>query len=214
MNKTMCPGQDTRFWQPGDIFNSRCGNCGNVLEFFKDDASQRCKKCGTKVQNPKLNMGCAQWCEHAKECLGYDPKDRDNAEAMSESLGFDMSIADRILAEIKLKFGEASDFYREASGFREKAEMMIDIQGGKPRIIIPAAMLCNSRDHEGAMKSRIDSGDGVTGVARIILKDAGLDAVSIDEVTDIIRALHDNTVLDSNEYRVVTSAVGKAPVHK
>ena len=73
MNKTMCPGQDTRYWRPDDIFNVACSTCGKEVEFFKDDAQRRCGKCGTVIQNPRLSTGCAEWCEHAKECLGYDP---------------------------------------------------------------------------------------------------------------------------------------------
>ncbi len=73
MNKTMCPGQDTRYWRPGDIFNVACASCGNDVEFFKDDAKRRCSRCGALVQNPRLSAGCARWCGHAKECLGYDP---------------------------------------------------------------------------------------------------------------------------------------------
>jgi len=211
MNKTMCPGQDTRFWQPGDIFNSRCGNCGSIIEFFKDDASQRCKKCGTKVQNPKLNMGCAQWCEHARDCLGYDPKDQENAAAMSESVGFDVSIADRILGEIRLKFGENSELFNAASKYKEKAELLIDVQGGKPRIIIPAAMLNSAEEHGPGFKNRNDASSSgkaeYRGLTKGILKEAGLDNASIDEVIEIIDSIHNNSAMDSNEYRIVTSVV-------
>ncbi|MHC4599829.1 MAG: HD domain-containing protein, partial [Planctomycetota bacterium] len=69
----LCPGQDTRFWRPEDIFELDCGACGHAIEFFKDDVYRRCSACGRRVENPKFNLGCAQWCEHAKDCLGYDP---------------------------------------------------------------------------------------------------------------------------------------------
>ncbi len=72
--RTQCPGQDTRFWKPDDIFELACTECGSRVEFFRDDASRRCPGCGRRIQNPKLTMGCAQWCSHAKECLGYDPR--------------------------------------------------------------------------------------------------------------------------------------------
>jgi len=74
MAKTMCPGQDTTFWKPGDIFEIPCVKCGFLVEFFKDDARRRCPNCGHTIQNPRLNQGCANWCEHAGECLGFDPK--------------------------------------------------------------------------------------------------------------------------------------------
>ena len=73
MAKTICPGQDTAFWKPGDVFEIPCVKCGCMVEFFKDDARRRCPSCGHNMQNPRLNQGCASWCEHAEECLGYGP---------------------------------------------------------------------------------------------------------------------------------------------
>ena len=73
MSKVICPGQDTRFWKPGDIFDVRCPNCDAAIEFMKDEASRRCSKCGQKVLNPKLNEGCAKWCKFADKCLGIIP---------------------------------------------------------------------------------------------------------------------------------------------
>jgi hypothetical protein len=72
---TICPGQDTRNWRPGDIFDVTCDACGTPVEFFKDDVTRRCTSCRTVIRNPKITLGCAQWCEHVAQCLGYDPKD-------------------------------------------------------------------------------------------------------------------------------------------
>ena len=70
-----CPVQDTQHWKPDDIFETQCPNCGSKIEFFKDDASRRCKGCGEKVSNPKLDFGCAQHCEFAEQCLsGVSPE--------------------------------------------------------------------------------------------------------------------------------------------
>jgi len=33
-----CPGQDMRFWKPGDIFDTQCPKCGRRIEFFKDES--------------------------------------------------------------------------------------------------------------------------------------------------------------------------------
>jgi len=30
-----CPGQDMRFWKPGDIFDTQCPKCGRRIEFLK-----------------------------------------------------------------------------------------------------------------------------------------------------------------------------------
>ena len=92
MSKQICPGQDTRYWRPGDIFEVTCGGCGVTLEFFKDEATRKCPQCGTRIKNPHLALGCAQWCEHAQECLGFDlkamPGDQSilEAEERSESM--------------------------------------------------------------------------------------------------------------------------------
>jgi len=65
-----CPGQDQRFWKPEDIFELKCPNCGKSVEFFKDEPKLKCRKCGRMVVNPKIDLGCAQWCQYAKQCLG------------------------------------------------------------------------------------------------------------------------------------------------
>jgi len=51
-----CPGQDTRYWKPGDIFDADCPHCGSKVEFFKDEATRRCRNCGKTVVNPKMDF--------------------------------------------------------------------------------------------------------------------------------------------------------------
>ena len=65
-----CPGQDTRYWDQEAIFDARCPNCGAEMEFFKDDASRPCPRCGSKVPNPRMDFGCAAYCPYAEQCLG------------------------------------------------------------------------------------------------------------------------------------------------
>lgn len=65
-----CPGQDQRFWKSGDIFEVKCPTCGGAVEFFKDEPKLKCSKCGQMVINPKIDLGCAEWCRYAKQCLG------------------------------------------------------------------------------------------------------------------------------------------------
>ncbi|MFC1610328.1 hypothetical protein ACFL6C_05170 [Myxococcota bacterium] len=59
-----CPGQDTRFWRPEDIFDVACPCCGAEVEFFKDDIERICA-CGCHLTNPKLDPGCARHCNCA-----------------------------------------------------------------------------------------------------------------------------------------------------
>ena len=69
MEQMKCPGQDTRFWKPDDIFVAECPKCGAEIEFFKDDARRRCAWCGHMFYNPKIELGCAEWCQYAEKCV-------------------------------------------------------------------------------------------------------------------------------------------------
>jgi ribosomal protein S27E len=69
-----CPGQDQRYWKPDDIFEVKCPECGGAVEFFKDEPQLKCRNCGRIVVNPKIDVGCAQWCQYAKLCLGRASK--------------------------------------------------------------------------------------------------------------------------------------------
>ena len=91
----MCPGQDTRYWKPDDIFEVLCQACDTPIEFFKTDTFRRCPKCGKRIQNPKVSIGCAQWCAYAKECLGFDPKEIQLADSN------ELSLLDRLVEAVK-----------------------------------------------------------------------------------------------------------------
>jgi len=68
-----CPGQDQRYWKPGDIFDALCPHCNTEMEFWKDEPMLNCPNCKKTIRNPKLDTGCAQWCQYAEECLGKLP---------------------------------------------------------------------------------------------------------------------------------------------
>ena len=65
-----CPGQSTMFWCPEDVHEKPCPHCGYLIEFFKIDLKRKCPQCHREVLNPKANFSCAEWCDHAEECLG------------------------------------------------------------------------------------------------------------------------------------------------
>ena len=69
-----CPGQDMRFWRPGDIFETQCPKCDRRVEFFKDEVKRKCR-CGHEIVNPKMDFGCAQWCQNAEQCVGRVPEE-------------------------------------------------------------------------------------------------------------------------------------------
>ena len=69
-----CPGQDMRYWKPGDIFDLKCPRCGGTVEFFKDEVRRKCR-CGQTMTNPKLDLGCAAWCPYGEQCIGMVPEE-------------------------------------------------------------------------------------------------------------------------------------------
>ena len=68
-----CPGQDSRFWGLDAIFEAACPQCGKAVEFFKDEPTRTCKGCGLKIVNPKMDFGCASYCQFAEQCVGDLP---------------------------------------------------------------------------------------------------------------------------------------------
>jgi hypothetical protein len=73
-----CPGQDMRYWKPGDIFDVPCPECGEIVEFMKDEVQRRCRKCGHRFNNPRIDLGCLEWCQYAERCVaGEHVADKD-----------------------------------------------------------------------------------------------------------------------------------------
>lgn len=97
-----CPGQDTQYWGSGAIFEATCPDCGEKVEFFKDDTLRTCRGCGKRLVNPKLDFGCASYCQFAEACIGSLPP-----ELMVEKRNL---IKDRVAVEVKKRCGK--DFSR------------------------------------------------------------------------------------------------------
>jgi len=68
LDKPRCPGQNTQYWKPEDIFEELCPFCGNGIEFWKDDPFRSCSGSQRVVKNPKFDLGCAKWCEQVDAC--------------------------------------------------------------------------------------------------------------------------------------------------
>lgn len=189
MSKTMCPGQDTRFWKPGDVFEVPCAECGFEIEFFKDDAVRRCRRCGNRVRNPRLNIGCAQWCQHAKECLGFDPQ-----EAISAADAEEAAVADRLIAALKRSVGQDQTKISQALIRLEHAQEILHQEGGQPKVVLAAALLL----------------DVETSKATRLLKDVGLDDETVAQVERILEPGPPAPQAPTLEARIVRDAEGLA----
>lgn len=185
MANTMCPGQDTAFWRPGDVYEVPCSECGHEVEFFKDDATRRCTKCGHLLRNPKLNLGCAMWCEHAKECLGYDPK-----ETMAQAEGGDASLVDKLIEILKREAAGDHDQVSRGLELLETVKRIMLDSGAEPRVVLSAAVLAPLTPEQ----------------ALAAMKEIGLDETTRDRVSEILANLNQGAEPQGPEAKLLSDA--------
>lgn len=181
-----CPGQDSQYWKPGAIFNVKCPECGTEVEFFKDDTTRKCSKCGHRFLNPQLDFGCASYCQYAEQCIGDLPPE---LLAQKEDL-----LKDRVAIEMKRYFKQ--DFKRigHSSRVARYAEQIGREEGANLAVVLPAAYLHDIGIKEAERKyqstaAKYQEEEGPP-IAREILTKLGAKQVLIDEVCDIIAHHH------------------------
>lgn len=107
-----CPGQDMRYWTAEDVYEEKCPQCGELVEFFKTDIRLRCPNCKTKIANPRFDMGCAQWCSYAEQCLGSGAKGLKTKAiklALEEELIARVSSFPEVVDQVKTIFEKAEE---------------------------------------------------------------------------------------------------------
>lgn len=197
-----CPGQDSRYWKPGAIFETECPNCGNPVEFFKDDTTRICKKCGHRFINPSMDFGCASYCKYAEQCLGDLPPE---LIAQRNDL-----LKDRVAVEVKRYFKK--DFKRIGHAMRvaRYAEEIGKQEGGNLAVILTSAYLHDIGIQEAERKHRgTDSGDHEkegSPVAEEILTRLGAKEELIEEVRDIVGRHYHPGEEESINFRVLYDA--------
>jgi hypothetical protein len=128
MEQIKCPGQDTRHWKPDDIFNIECPKCGTEIEFFKDDTRRRCAWCGHLFYNPKIELGCAEWCQYADKCVPELVKEKQAMQTFKERL------RERVL-------GLAAEDPDVAARLDRGLALAIDLLKGDPKVVFAAILL-------------------------------------------------------------------------
>lgn len=197
-----CPGQDTRYWRPGAIFEAPCPRCGNEVEFFRDDTARKCARCGYKFVNPRMDFGCAVYCPHADQCLGDLPP---ALLGQKEDL-----LKDRVAVEMKRYFGR--DFRRigHAANVARYAEQIVKDEGGNPAVILCAAYLHDIGIHEAERKyhstaAKYQHAEGPP-IARAIMTGLGAREDLVEEVCDIIGHHHHPRDEETLNFKVVHDA--------
>jgi hypothetical protein len=131
MEQMKCPGQDTRFWKPDDIFVAECPKCGAEIEFFKDDARRRCAWCGHMFYNPKIELGCAEWCQYAEKCVP------DLVKAKKAALNFKDLLSEMAKSHLE---GDPAAWDRTAKGVAY-AQDLLKAEGGDPKVVLATVLL-------------------------------------------------------------------------
>ena len=197
-----CPGQDSRYWKTNAIFEVDCPECQARVEFFKDDTTRRCPRCGHQFVNPHMDFGCAAYCKFAEHCIGSMPP-----ELLAQR---DELLKDRIAVEMKKYFGR--DFKRvghatrvarhaESIGSKEAADMAVVMAAAYLHDIgIPEA----ERKH-GSGAAKFQEAEGPP-VARTLLEKLGAAPGLVDEVCDIVGRHHSPGPEESVNYRCVHDA--------
>ncbi len=197
-----CPGQDTKYWKPGAIFEVKCPKCGVSVEFFKDDTSRKCGKCGHRFVNPKMDFGCAAYCPYAEQCMGTLPEE---VTAQRPDL-----LKDRVALEMKKYFKR--DFKRigHATKVARYAERIGKSEQGNIAVILIAAYLHDIGIHEAERKynstaARYQEEEGPP-IARDILTRLKAKTDLIEEVCDIVGHHHHPRAEETLNFKVLYDA--------
>ncbi len=197
-----CPGQDSRYWKKGAIFESNCPKCNHVVEFFKDDPARKCNHCGHRFLNPNMDFGCASYCEFAEQCIGSLPPE---LMAQKENL-----LKERVAVEMKKYF--KSDFKRIGHAMRvaRHAENIGKKEGTNLAVVLAAAYLHDIGIHEAERKhnSTAAAYQELEGppIARAILEKLGARPELIEEVCDIVAHHHHPRPEETPNFKVLFDA--------
>jgi len=178
-----CPGQDMQYWTDSAIFEVECPKCNTSVEFYKDDTSRKCGHCGNRFVNPKMDFGCASYCQFAEQCLGSLPEE---FQGERENL-----LKDKVAVEMKRHYKSDFKSISRAMKIARHAENIGKSEGGNL-----AAILCAAYLHE------IEAS-----VAAYILEKLSANPESIKEVLEIMNQHRNSITPQSLELKVINDAI-------
>ena len=198
-----CPGQDSRYWSGEDVFEANCPKCGHSVEFFKDDSQQKCRECGHRMLNPRMDFGCASYCPHAEQCLGSMPPELVAAQG-------DL-FKDRVAIAMRKYFGNDARRIKHANDVAGHAEVIGKKQeDGDMMVIMATGYLHDIGIREAERKfnsssAKYQHSEGPP-VAREILTELKARPELVDEVCDIIGHHHNPRDEETTNFKVLYDA--------
>lgn len=130
-----CPGQDMQYWTSEAIYDVQCPKCQHVVEFYKDDTTRKCGFCGHRFINPKMDFGCATYCQFAEQCLGTLPED---FAGVRENL-----LKDKVAVEMKRHWKSDFKSIRRTLTTANFVETMSKMAGANMAIVLCAAYVAD-----------------------------------------------------------------------
>ena len=194
-----CPGQNTMFWKPDDIYDVRCPNCDRPVEFWKDDSKRTCD-CGHRFLNPKRDLGCLEYCRYAEQCM----------PEMFEGESLKALYRDRLLVTAKIKMKPDDASLERSQKIAELVEEILDEEGGQPKVVFAATILgnlvLNSQAH-GEQSASSAQGDSPSAITRKVLADIGTEKEVTDQVCQIIENRINGTSSEDLDSKIVSDAL-------
>jgi hypothetical protein len=202
-----CPGQDRGYWTADAVFEIPCPQCGASVEVFKDEGTARCTHCGHRFPNPGVQIGCAEWCALAQECLGIAPQPQ-------SAIRPEGALAARLIHCLEERFQHDRPRFARTLKVFQFAKSLVGKQGGDPRVVLAAALLlnlavCGSPDAPSPGNLEDDSAGGIA-EARGLLKQNGLDEETSRRIDGILTSYRAGREFDTPEFRVVCEAARMA----
>ncbi len=198
-----CPGQDMQYWKDDAIYEVKCPECHTLVEFYKDDTTRKCHKCDHRFVNPKLDFGCATYCQFAEQCLGTLPEDF--------VLQQDSLLKDKVAVEVKRYF--KTDFKRisfatKIARFAEKIGKATE--GANLALILCSSYLHNIGYTEAAKHTAEVNREHLQQygppIARDILEKLGANPELTNQVCTIIGNPSQELTRSSLDYAIVEDA--------
>jgi DNA-directed RNA polymerase subunit RPC12/RpoP len=194
-----CPGQNTLFWKPDDIYDVTCPSCGKPVEFWKDDSKRTCK-CGHRFLNPKRDLGCLEYCKYAEQCMP-DMFQGENLKALYR---------DRLLVGAKIALKPEDTRLKRSQEIAEVAEEILDEESGQPKVVFAAAILgdlvLNSQP-QGVQGFSSRDEESPRAMVTKVLAELATEKEVIAQVCQIIEDRINGTSSEDVNHRIVSDAL-------
>lgn len=194
-----CPGQNTMFWKPDDIYDVKCPSCGAPVEFWKDDSKRSCK-CGHRFLNPKRDLGCLEYCKYAEQCM----------PDMFQGESLKALYRDRLLVAARIALKPEDSRLKRTQEIAEVAEGILDEEGGQPKVVFAATILGDlilNPQHQGGQGTSSGQGENPIAMVTKVLAELGTEKEVIDQVCQIIEDKINGTRSEEVNHKIVFDAL-------